>query len=114
MAAKVLDELVAVISSGLGDPNRATLTERAKQALIQLFGERYNQRSRFAVRANFGSGDNNVPFAGLLHEDSATSGPYGGMSLVWFPVAGDGEDPPASLLTFVCGTRGLDPDEQIL
>jgi 5-methylcytosine-specific restriction protein B len=36
------------------------------------------------------------------------------MSLIWFPTAGDDEHPPGSLLTFVCGTRGLAPDEQIL
>jgi 5-methylcytosine-specific restriction protein B len=36
------------------------------------------------------------------------------MSLIWFPIAGDDDHPPGSLLTFVCGTRGLAPDEQTL
>ena len=40
--------------------------------------------------------------AGLVHEDSPESGVYGGMSLIWFPVGPDGDEPAASLLTFVC------------
>ena len=55
-----------------------------------------------------------VSFAGLVHEDSPTSGVYGGMSLIWFPIEATDDQPAGSLLTFVCGTRGLAPDEQIL
>ncbi len=50
-----------------------------------------------------------VPFAGLIHPDSPPSGPYGGMSLVWFPIKDKG-----SLLTLVVGTRGISPDMGIL
>ena len=34
--------------------------------------------------------------------------------MIWFPIEGDGDLPPSSLLTFVCGTRGLAPDDRIL
>jgi hypothetical protein len=48
------------------------------------------------------------------HYLSPSSGVYGGMSLIWFPVEALDERAARSLLTFVCGTRGLAPDEQIL
>ena len=59
-------------------------------------------------------GDENVSFAGLLHRDSPPSGMPGGMSLIGFPVESGQDGTPSSLLTFVCGTRGLDPAAQIL
>jgi 5-methylcytosine-specific restriction protein B len=60
------------------------------------------------------SDPDSVSFAGLVHEESPNSGVYGGMSVIWFPVADSDKSAAASLLTFVCGTRGLAPDEQIL
>jgi hypothetical protein len=36
------------------------------------------------------------------------------MSLIWFLVEGSDDEGSGSLLTFVCGTRGLAPDGQIL
>ena len=60
------------------------------------------------------AGDQNVPFAGLLHPENPSSGVYGGMSLIWFPIAADDAGSAGSLLTFVCGTRGLSPDESIM
>ena len=38
----------------------------------------------------------------------------GGCRLIWFPVSAEGSEPATSLLTFVCGTRGLPPDEAIM
>lgn len=107
------DELVNVIASGY-PADRSQLAEKTDEAIKGLFGQRYRKDTPYAKRIAFMSGDENVPFAGLVHRDSPSSGMYGGMSLIWFPVEGDGERPPSSLLTFVCGTRGLDPDAQIL
>ena len=51
----------------------------------------------------------NVPYAALIHPSNPDSGVYGGMSLAIFPA------PNAScLLTFVVGTNGLAPDENVL
>jgi 5-methylcytosine-specific restriction protein B len=50
-----------------------------------------------------------VPYAGFIHHSNPDSGPYGGMSVVIFPV----ENAPA-LLSFVVGTQGLSPDEEVL
>ena len=88
--------------------------KQATAALDEIFATRYPQRARSARRTVFTTNDSTPAFAGLLHPDSPSSGAYGGMSLIWFPVpAADGE-PGCSLLTFVCGTRGLSPDEQIM
>ena len=61
-----------------------------------------------AIRAPKGL-ENGVPFAALIHPNSAASGAYGGMSFVLFPV----KDAP-SLIALVVGTQGLSPDEEIL
>lgn len=107
------DDLVQLIA--LGYPaDRKNLAEKTEKAIDGLFGERYRKNSPYAKRIAFMSGDENVPFAGLLHRDSPPSGMYGGMSLAWFPVESDQDGKSSSLLTFVCGTRGLDPDAQIL
>lgn len=49
-----------------------------------------------------------VAYAGFINPDNPSSGPYGGMSLVWFPT------PEGSMISFGLGTRGLSPDEGIL
>lgn len=51
----------------------------------------------------------NVPYAALIHPSNPDSGAYGGMSLAIFPVP----DAPC-LLTFVVGTNGIAPDENVL
>ncbi|HUY26230.1 MAG TPA: AAA family ATPase [Candidatus Binataceae bacterium] len=51
----------------------------------------------------------NVPYAALIHPSNPDSGVYGGMSLAIFPAP----DAPC-LLTFVVGTNGLAPDENVL
>lgn len=66
-------------------------------------------RDALALAGTGSDGEDGVPFAGLIHPDNPTSGPYNGASLVWFPTRGSG-----SLLTFVVGTRGISPDEGLL
>jgi 5-methylcytosine-specific restriction protein B len=89
----------------------------SREALEGLFGTRFHathlKDKRKMIRVAPIREDEGIAFAGLLPEESAESGPYGGMSLVWFPITtedGNGK----SLLTFVCGTQGLAPDEEIL
>jgi 5-methylcytosine-specific restriction protein B len=107
------DDLATLIASGY-PTDRKNLAEKTEKAIDGLFGERYRKNSPHAKRIAFMPGDENVPFAGLVHRDSPPSGMYGGMSLIWFPVESGQDVKPSSLLTFVCGTRGLDPDAQIL
>ncbi|MFB3787364.1 MAG: McrB family protein [bacterium] len=90
------------------------MTETIKSALDALFGERYPKRTERAPRVVLMPDEDQVSFAGFIHPDSPTSGVYGGMSLIWFPVGEEQEQKAGSLLTLVCGTRGLAPDEQIL
>jgi hypothetical protein len=50
-----------------------------------------------------------VPRPACIHPSNPSSGAYGGMSIAIFPV----DDAPC-LLSFVVGTQGLSPDEEIL
>ncbi len=88
----------------------------AKDVLIRdalgLAGSQYGDRGDAVSAPGHGSGSakaDNVPFAGLTAPDNPPSGPYGGASIVWFPIPGEG-----SILTFVVGTRGLSPDKGLL
>jgi 5-methylcytosine-specific restriction protein B len=108
-----LDELTVAIVNGL-PTETGELASRIEVALDHIFGERYRQTSQRARRVVLMAGDQNVQFAGLLHPENPSSGAYGGMSLIWFPIAADDAGPAGSLLTFVCGTRGLSPDEGIM
>jgi len=109
-----ISSLAALIAGGIpATEGLDNLTKDTRSAIDAIFGYRYPKSSSRSTRVVLAS--EVVSFAGLLHEDSPPSGVYGGMSLIWFPVAADGDgNPPTSLLTFVCGTRGLSPDEQIL
>lgn len=110
-----LESLTSIIAAGQpADVNREELADQTRQAIDGLFGVRYQARSRYSARVALMPGADTVSFAGLVHEDSPTSGVYGGMSLIWFPVEASDDQESGSLLTFVCGTRGLAPDEQIL
>ncbi len=113
MPMTAIDELATVISMGMCD-NPETVATRTEAAIKSIFGDRYWANSQYDKRVAMMTGDRNVPFAGLLHHDSPSSGVYGGMSLIWFPIPEDVAGPACSLLTFVCGTRGLAPDETIL
>jgi 5-methylcytosine-specific restriction protein B len=82
-----------------------------KRALDLLFEDRYHARNKpkDGFRDAYGlTADDGVPWAGIIAEDNATSGPYGGASLAWFPLE------EGSIFTFVVGTRGLAPDEGLL
>ncbi len=110
-----LESLATLIAAGQPSGiSRDTLSEQTKQAIEGIFGTRYQVRSRYSLRVALIPGSDAVSFAGMVHEESPSSGVYGGMSLIWFPVEASGDEESGSLLTFVCGTRGLNPDEQIL
>lgn len=105
-----LSNLVEIVYSAAG----RDWTERNKEAFDALFGApagRYRKDAGklVALRAPFFEDDSGVPFAALIHPSNPTSGPYGGMSFVLFPV--DGEP---CLIAMVVGTQGLAPDEVIL
>ena len=110
-----LDRLTELIAAG--SPSAPDADEHAngiRDAIKGIFGQRYRADTRYSDRVVYMPGRDAVSFAGLLHEDSPTSGVYGGASLIWFPVEPADDQPATSLLTFVCGTRGLAPDEHIL
>ena len=110
-----IESLASVIAKGMpAASSREAISKHAEEAIAGIFGSRYPARSPRASRVSLMPGEDSVSFAGLLHEESATSGVYGGMSLIWFPISEDGNGQGSSLLTFVCGTRGLSPDEDIL
>ena len=104
-----IDDLTSLIQSG-----RSAQEGRIKPAIEALFGERYHRshlkdmqiRNAYALAREDTEGG--VPYAGLIHPDNPTSGPYGGTSLVWFPADG------CSLMGLGIGTRGISPDEGIL
>ncbi len=104
----VLTRLADVIAPGLQGPKTDI-----RGLLKDLFQERYYQKhgeeSIFRDAYSLAEGDMGVPWAGLIHPDNATSGPYGGTSVVWMPSKENG-----SILTLVVGTKGLSPDEGIL
>lgn len=89
--------------------------EAARAALwLPLFGARQgrypDQASKsVSLRAPQMHADASVPFAAYIHPSNPTSGAYGGMSIAIFPIAD-----ASCLLTFVVGTNGLSPDEEIL
>ena len=107
------ERLSILIASGLTN-DRADLGQKAQVSLDGIFGERYQASSPCKNRITLKAGDENVPFAGMLHPENPTSGVYDGMSLIWFPISADAAGPACSFLTFVCGTRGLSPDEGIM
>jgi 5-methylcytosine-specific restriction protein B len=88
--------------------------DRQQAAFKALFGSpdgRYPASAGQSVtlRAPQFKAEGGVPFAAYIHPSNPSSGAYGGMSIAIFPVA----DAPC-LLSFVVGTQGLSPDEEIL
>lgn len=83
----------------------------AFRALFGASGGRYSAAAEkvVALRNPQIKNDAGVPFAAYIHPANPNSGPYGGMSIAIFPV----EDGPC-LLSFVVGTQGLSPDEDVL
>ncbi len=68
-----IDELVGVFLCGLR-PDDNELADRTKTALAGIFGERYRANSQHATRIALMAGDQNIPFAGLLHPENPNSG----------------------------------------
>lgn len=104
-----MDDLLDLVYQPYDSP---TWPRAAQAALASLWSPngRYRDASGiFAIRAPEGFSDSDAPFAALIDPSNASSGPYGGMSLVIFP----GKDAPA-LIAMVIGTQGLAPDEDIL
>ncbi|HUP65813.1 MAG TPA: AAA family ATPase [Thermoanaerobaculia bacterium] len=109
-----IEQLASLIAMGFPGENRKELEEPTREAITGLFGDRYAKASKKQERVAFMPDPTGIPFAGVLHDQSPSSGAYGGMSLVWFPIEKSELGEAGSLLTFVVGTRGLSPDEQIL
>jgi len=110
MAEDIVGQLADAIRSGLPGPK-----DGVRPLIEGLFGTRYQKRhfAKTIVRdayalATTDEGEG-VPFAGLIHPDNPPSGPYSGMSMVWFPTKEQG-----GLIDFGIGTRGISPDEGIL
>ncbi len=105
-----LQPVLEIIHAGSGE----SWNERNKRAFEELFGApvgryRRDAKDTVALRAPEISSDTGVPFAAYIHPSNPTSGPYGGMSFVIFPVPGE-----PCLVAMVVGTQGLSPDEAIL
>lgn len=104
-----LDALVEIIHSS----NLDRWTERNEAALDGLFGggARFAAKAKksIALRAPLMKGDSGVSYAAYIHPENPTSGAYGGLSFVMFPVP---EQP--CMIGLVVGTGGLDPDHNIL
>lgn len=85
----------------------------ARAAIDALFSEtgRYPDAASksVAVRAPAIAGEDGVPYAALIQKDNPSSGGYTGMSVAVFPSAG-----ARCLITFVVGTNGISPDDEIL
>jgi 5-methylcytosine-specific restriction protein B len=112
-----LASLALNIMNGLPDREvRSDYETEVRNQIKGIFGERYQAKSPYSMRVVLNAPDDTNPFAGFVHENSPPSGVYGGMSLIWFPlpVTDVASTAPLSLLTFVCGTRGLSPDEHII
>ena len=108
MSDALLD-LTALVQQG-----RSADETQIKASIESLIIERYHKAvlKNLQIRNAYGlardESEGGVPYAGLIHPDNPTAGPYGGTSLVWFP--GEG----CSLMGFGIGTRGISPDEGIL
>ncbi len=105
-----LDPLVEIIlRHGMGQ-DWTVNNEAAFTALFGSSGGRYKDEAKRSVKLRANPQDEaSVPYAAYIEPNATDSGGYGGMSIAIFPV----RDAPC-LLTFVVGTQGLSPDEQIL
>ena len=105
-----IEELISLISS----PGKDGWTENHQRIFGQLFGSqggRYPTSAQTALKVRAPEGAD-VPFAAYIHPSNPDSGPYSGLSLVFFPPNGWTGAP--CLIAMVVGTQGLSPDEAIL
>jgi 5-methylcytosine-specific restriction protein B len=106
-----LDPLIKILlRRGIPD----TWPEDNAQAFTALFGSPSGRfgagaQKSVALRNPQFKNETGVTYAAYIHPSNPNSGPYGGMSIAIFPVE-DG----ACLLSFVVGTQGLSPDEDVL
>lgn len=84
--------------------------DQSYDALQSLFGaEKGRYESRASNEVQLRTPKTEVMFSAIIHASNPSSGGYGGMSFVIFPVADD-----RPMLAMVVGTQGLSPDEHIL
>jgi len=104
-----MDKLLDVVMN----PPLDNWKDANREAFDQLFGSsggRYPKRAKDEVILRAPKG--NIPFSAYIAPSNPSSGPYGGMSFVIFPP--DEEEAGSCLVSFVVGTQGLSPDENIL
>lgn len=86
--------------------------EAVKDLLTRTYDERYHKaqhhKDRFQIRVNLQKKTDAASYAGWITAENPTSGPYQGISLVWFP----GE--VGSVAVLVVGTDGFGADTAIL
>lgn len=109
-----IEELANLIKNGFPKETNDQVTQGWRDSIEALFGGRYHSSSKHSTRVVLINNDENVSFAGLIHQDNPNSGAYGGMCIVWFPIKSEDGKTRKSLLAFGCGTKGLAPDEGII
>ena len=104
-----LEPLLDIVMHGATD--WATANQAAFEALFGSGDGRYPAAAKdtVALRPAAAANESGVAYAGYIHPSNPTFGQYGGMSIAIFPVPG-----AACLITFVVGTAGLHPDDEIL
>jgi len=85
---------------------------QARYKRVDDISSKKNDEKRFQLRVNASSSDDNIPFAALVAPNQDLSGPYGGMSLVFFP--SDAQAGKPALIAMGVGTNGAAPDEYVL
>lgn len=81
-----IEILASLIAGGMPDSQqREELANRPRKAILGRLGTRYRADTEYAYRNAFMAGNDALSFAGLVDEDSRSSGVYGGVSLIWFP-----------------------------
>jgi 5-methylcytosine-specific restriction protein B len=114
-----MEQIVDVIYAGRAGWSEETVRKAFSDAIQARYRQisdltvRVNSEKKFQLRVNSHTEEKAVPFAALVAPDQATSGPYGGMSLVVFPPDSDDATAPC-LLAMVVGTHGLSPDDFVL
>lgn len=103
-----LEPLLDIVMNGAAD--WAAANTAAFDALFGAGRGRYPDAAKQAVQLRAAdTGEDGVSYVGFIDPSNPKSGMYGGMSIAIFP-ARDAR----CLVTFVVGTAGLHPDEEIL
>ena len=70
-----IEQLADLIAGGMPDSHqRDELAARTRDAICRLFGTRYRADTKYACRTALMTGEDATSFAGLVHEDSPSSG----------------------------------------